>query len=101
VVDLNIRFWNKVNKTKKCWEWLATKNNKGYGRIQVNGKSRLAHRISYGLKNGEIPRGLEVLHKCDNPLCVNPKHLFLGTHKDNLQDMAKKGRWGNQFYKNI
>src|SRR3990167_11380987 len=76
-VDLSIRFWGKVNKGEGCWTWTATKNNKGYGVISVRdyGGNKLAHRVSYELSHScSIPKGLLVLHNCDNPLCVNPKH---------------------------
>ena len=85
------RFWSKVNKNKKgCWEWQGYKQR--YGKLGINHKVILAHRYSWELHKGKIPKGLCVLHKCDNPPCVNPKHLFLGTLKDNMQDMIKKGR---------
>ena len=100
-VPLEIRFWNKVEKTNTCWIWTGSKNNMGYPRININGRVELAHRVSYRIIKGTIPEGLRVLHKCDTPLCVNPNHLFLGTQKDNMTDMSKKQRWGNQFYKNI
>lgn len=91
-VDLKIRFWQKVNKTRTCWLWTAATNNMGYGRINVDGKVMLAHRASYQMKFKVIPKGMCVLHKCDNPKCVNPKHLWLGTKKDNNLDRDSKGR---------
>ena len=91
---LEERFWSFVKKTKGCWNWTGNKW-KGYGMISAwNPKPRLlkAHRLSYELHKGQVPKGLCVLHSCDNPSCVNPKHLFLGTQLDNLQDMREKGR---------
>lgn len=76
-----------------CWLWLGAWNGSlGYGEIKVNKRYLPAHRYSWQLHNGEIPSGLRVLHNCDNPPCVNPSHLFLGTHQDNMEDMKKKGR---------
>jgi len=90
---LRVRFWEKVRKIKKgCWEWVAVTAH-GYGRISVRGVMVLAHRLSWIWANGEIPKGMFVLHKCDNPTCVNPNHLFLGTKKDNTQDCIRKGRF--------
>jgi len=94
------RFWPKIEKTNSCWNWMANKNNHGYGMVLYGDRKRLAHRISWELHNGKIPKGLCVLHKCDNPACVNPDHLFLGTIRDNYEDMVKKGRHpppSNQF----
>ena len=88
------RFWQKVDKTKSyldCWEWQASTES-GYGRIGINGKLILAHRLSWHIHNGKIPDKTCVLHKCDNRLCVNPTHLFLGTRLDNNKDRQAKGR---------
>lgn len=92
-------FWQKVDKKSddECWEWLASKNNKGYGQFR-NNKNTMAHRYSWELHNGEIPKiddypyTMSVCHSCDNPGCVNPNHLFLGTAKDNAIDRDLKGR---------
>jgi hypothetical protein len=75
-----------------CWEFTGRLNTMGYGQIVYQGKFQLIHRISWRLNKGKIPNGLFVLHRCDNPLCFNPDHLFLGTQQDNLSDMRAKGR---------
>ena len=94
---LATRFWEKVKKSDDCWVWTAAIDKCGYGYIGLGpGKGMgKAHRVSWQLHKGGIPEGLCVLHKCDNPSCVNPEHLFLGTQKDNAVDRELKGR-GNQ-----
>jgi len=89
-----VRFFEKVNKTTHCWIWTGLTNKKGYGRFGVS-RDRgmvLSHRFAWELLQGSIPDGMCVLHKCDNPPCVCPEHLFLGTRIDNNKDMEKKGR---------
>jgi hypothetical protein len=86
-------FWNKVNKTGSCWVWTGSKDKDGYGiQFTLNGQVWKPHRLSYYLTTGVNPQGQVVCHKCDNPACVNPAHLFLGSQYDNIQDMVNKGR---------
>jgi len=75
-----------------CWEWQASRNKDGYGRLKIGRYDELAHRVSYTIHSGSIPQGRIVCHSCDNPGCVNPKHLWLGSCGDNTQDMMRKGR---------
>ena len=94
-MTLEERFWSKVNKTAYCWLWTASiRNEKGYGQFRYNHKIQSAHRVSWQFHYGPIPEGIKVLHHCDNPPCVNPTHLFLGTHQDNVNDMMSKNRNG-------
>lgn len=94
------RFWERVSKQDNgCWLWTGHTNPRGYGVIAVNGTMWLAHRYSYQLHTGSIPDKLFVCHKCDVPSCVNPDHLFLGTHQDNMDDMAAKGRPRGRYAK--
>src|SRR5665811_1223275 len=88
------RFWLYVKRGggPACWEWTGYKNGKGYGVINLQGQRVLAHRMAWELKNGPVPDGLFVLHRCDNPPCCNLKHLWLGTKADNNNDMTTKGR---------
>lgn len=76
-----------------CWLWTGSLVGGGYGRFGVDGEDKIAHRYSWELHNGPIPKGLNALHKCDTPACINPDHLFIGTQKDNMQDCVKKGRY--------
>lgn len=94
------RFWQKVDKSGKCWIWTGGRTSTGYGIIGKGKRGHgflKAHRASWIINVGSIPDRLLVLHKCDNPLCVKPDHLFLGTYKDNSQDMVSKGRGVNQY----
>lgn len=95
VLNLLMRFWKKVDVTPTCWNWIASKNPKGYGKFGVGGAGRGwtgAHRVSWEIHSGPIPDDKCVLHSCDNPACVNPNHLWLGTIQDNLRDCGDKGR---------
>ena len=92
------RFWSKVKKTSYCWLWTASVDGKGYGQIGAGGRGTgnvRAHRASWYLKYGVWP-SLNLLHECDNRRCVNPDHLKEGTQKQNLQDMVKRGRYGDR-----
>lgn len=94
------RFWSKVRKgePEECWLWTHATTDKGYGCFRLTkvgptrGRLVKAHRFSWEIANGPIADGLDVLHRCDNPPCVNPTHLFLGTNRDNVRDMYRKGR---------
>lgn len=95
-------FWSNVDKSageNGCWLWTAGKHKDGYGNFRWNDSAQLTHRISYQLAYGEFDPSLNVLHSCDNPPCVNPHHLFLGTHADNMRDMVRKGRDHGHRYK--
>jgi hypothetical protein len=98
------RYWTQVNRAKAkgadCWLWTGSTNGRGYGLFRVEGRQRIfAHRLAWLIARGDIPKGQEVCHSCDNGLCVNPEHLFLGSHRDNHLDSVRKGRkraWGLQ-----
>ena len=91
--NLSVRLWQKIAiaGTDDCWLWTAYRDRRGYGKIGNNGSSYLAHRIVFRLVNGDFPEHLKVCHRCDNPSCCNPNHLFLATQYDNVQDRHLKG----------
>ena len=88
------RFWSHVDQDGPagCWEWRGSKRTNGYGYFVTARKKHQAHRLSYALTSGNIPDGMLACHHCDNKACVNPAHLFIGTVRDNAQDMIAKGR---------
>ena len=93
------RLESYVKKTESCWLWTRDFYNYGYGRLAIgHGKQMRAHRYVYIKEFGEIPDGMNVLHKCDTPACVNPDHLYLGTQKDNVRDMMKRKRGGYKVF---
>ena len=97
--DQESRFWARVDKRgpNECWEWTGGRKGHGYGQVFFNSKNMRTHRLSWVLKNGPIPPDLYVCHRCDNPPCVNPEHLYLGTQKQNIREAQEKGRLYNHY----
>lgn len=88
-----VRFWTYVQRGTGCWVWTASRYPGGYGQFRrKGGPLRGTHRVAWELARGPIPEGLHVCHRCDNPVCVRPSHLWLGTHSENMQDAHRKGR---------
>jgi hypothetical protein len=87
------RFWARVEKSGECWLWTGARLQKGYGSIRIANRAFSTHRVAMALNGAIPPDDMAVLHRCDNPPCVRPEHLFLGTQADNMADMIKKGRY--------
>ena len=97
-----LRFWGRVDidiSLDVCWEWKGRKNSDGYGEFDYNNTCTFAHRYSWMTLHGEIPKGMVICHKCDNPPCCNPNHLFMGTVQDNVRDRDAKGRQADRHGK--
>jgi hypothetical protein len=86
------RFFKYVVRSEGCWAWRSSRDPNGYGRMNIKNYPELAHRVSWLVHYGAIPHGKHVLHKCDNPSCVNPEHLYVGDHQDNMRDKMLSGR---------
>jgi len=90
--SLGEKLTDNIKLVNGCWEWQGFRNRGGYGRLRVSGRKMLAHRASYVEFVGEIPEDKIICHTCDNPCCINPAHLWVGTHKENYDDALAKGR---------
>lgn len=99
-IDHAALFWSKVQKggPDECWIWTGSKTPSGYGQLRIRQRACVAHRFSYELNIGPVPNSLFVCHRCDNPGCVNPGHLFLGNQQDNVADMVRKGRHSSRTH---
>lgn len=91
-IDNMLNFWKRINKTNYCWLWTGS-SVAGYGNIKINKETWLVHRISYWIYYNVDPKEFEVCHSCNNPICVNPSHLFLGTHSDNMKHASESGHF--------
>lgn len=92
------RFWNHVDQQpNRCWEWTGCLDRYGYGKVKIGGVVFISHRIAYEISKGEFDKSMHILHSCDNPKCCNPEHLHLGTHVQNMREMAERGRAGNRY----
>lgn len=92
--EIEPRFWARVGRRQQseCWPWMSAKDGHGYGAVWHGGKLCKASRVAWSMVNGSVPPGMCVCHACDNPACCNPAHLWLGSHRANMQDMVAKGR---------
>lgn len=99
-IDFSDRFWSNVNISDNdvCWEWGLSRRKNGYGQVSYGSRNATTHRVAYELSIGEIPKGMVVMHSCDNRACCNPNHLSVGTQRDNIIDMISKGRGSGQAY---
>ena len=95
------KLMSKVKKTDSCWIWTGSKSDSGYGWITINHRRYLVHRLSYMLHIGEIPPKALICHTCDNPLCVNPDHLYVGSNMTNTEDKLKRNRLGKMGQKHL
>ena len=102
-IPTHLYFWKYANRKgdEECWPWDGVVDHNGYGRVVFMTSVYKAHRVSYEMANGPIPDGLLVRHKCDNPNCVNPNHLEVGTHADNMADAVKRGRLNSKSLENL
>lgn len=94
-IHRRVSFWTNIryDVVTGCWNWTGCRNNRGYGKMHYRGKNQYVHRLSASFYlRYDLKSKLQVLHRCDNPACFNPKHLFIGTHADNMRDCVKKGR---------